>query len=74
MSYTSFGWVGENREIKLVQKEGIWKTVHFIDGQPDQKLIKLHKTNELPTPWADSTDRATVVAALSEINPHAKIE
>ena len=73
MPYSSFGWVGEDREIKLVVKGGVWHTVHTIGGQPDQKLIKLHGTNELPSPWSESTDKNTVIKELTELNQHAKI-
>ena len=45
----SFGWTGENREIKAVQNDGGWCTEHLIDGEPDQQLIKLFGTNVIPT-------------------------
>lgn len=69
----SFGWAGEDREVKLLKKNGVWMTAHFVKGQPDQKFAKLYGSNELPTPWPESTDRETVVQALTAINPHIKI-
>jgi hypothetical protein len=66
----SFGWAGEEREVKLVKKNGVWMTAHFVKGQADQKVAKLYGSNELPTPWADNVDRETVVQALTAINPH----
>ena len=68
----SFGWAGEEREVKLVKKDGVWATAHFVQGQPDPKITKLYGSNELPTPWSDSVDRETVVQALTVINPHIR--
>jgi hypothetical protein len=68
----SFGWAGEEREVKLVKKDGVWTTAHFVQGQPDPKIAKLYGSNELPTPWSDTIDRETVVQSLTVINPHIK--
>ena len=73
MGYISFGWIGENREIKLEKKDGVWVTVHSIEGKPDQNLIDVFGSNELPTPWPDSTDKEYVINALTEVNALAKI-
>ena len=73
MSYVSFGWAGENREIKVVLKDGVWMTVHNVDGEPDQHFIKVFGSNELPTPWSEDTDRDTVISELASRNQHAKI-
>ena len=73
MGYVSFGWIGEDREIKIVVKDGVWTTVHHVDGQPDKQLIKMFGTHELPTPWSEDTDRDTVISELAARNQHAKI-
>ena len=69
----SFGWTGENREIKVVEKDGRWMTEHLVDGQPDGHLIKLHGTNVIPTPWTSDADRDTVVSELAVRNPRSNI-
>ena len=69
----SFGWTGENREIKVVEKDGKWLTEHLIDGSPDQQLIKLFGVNVIPTPWASDTGRDEVVSELSVRNPNSKV-
>ena len=69
----SFGWTGENREIKVVQKDGSWFTEHLIDGEPDQQLIKLFGTNVIPTPWSSDADRGSVVEELTVRNPNSKV-
>jgi len=73
MGYVSFGWIGENREITVVLKDGVWHTVHYIDGEPDQGMIKIHGSNELPTLWTAETDRETVISELAARNSHATI-
>ena len=73
MSYVSFGWTGENREIKVVLQDGKWMTTHFVDGEPDQHIIKMFGTNELPTPWSEDTARETVIEELAARNLHAAI-
>ena len=73
MGYVSFGWIGENREIKVVLKDGVWNTVHYVDGEPDPHFTKIYGSNELPTPWTEETDRDTVVSELAARNQHAKI-
>ena len=69
----SFGWTGENREIKVVQQDGNWLTEHQIDGEPDQQLVKLFGTNVIPTPWSSDTDRDLVVQELSVRNPNSTV-
>ncbi len=69
----SFGWTGENREIKVVQKDESWFTEHLIDGEPDGQLIKLFGTNVIPTPWSSDTDRGSVVEDLTVRNPNSKV-
>ena len=69
----SFGWAGENREVELLVKDGVWMTAHYIDGQPDQQLIKTYGSHELPTPWSDAVPRSTVVQDFTARNPHIKI-
>lgn len=69
----SFGWSGEDREIRVVQKNGKWVTTHIVNGQPDPLLIRMFGTNEVPTPWASDVDRETVVKELSVRNTHARI-
>lgn len=69
----SFGWTGENREIKVVQQDGAWLTEHLIDGEPDQQLIKLFGSNVIPTPWSSDTDRDAVVEELSVRNPNSTV-
>ena len=69
----SFGWTGENREIKVVQQDGSWLTEHLIDGEPDQQLIKLFGTNVIPTPWSSDTDRGNVVEELTVRNPNSNV-
>ena len=73
VAYVSFGWIGENREVKVSLKNGVWVTTHYVDGQPDPQLIKAFGTHELPTPWSEDTDRSTVVSELEVRNSHAKI-
>ena len=70
---TSFGWAGENREIQVFQKKGIWMTRSLIDSQPDPSLLKIYGTNELPTPWTKETDKETVIKELSVRNQHAMV-
>lgn len=70
---TSFGWIGENREMKVFLKDGQWHTRHFIDGQPDQSLIKIYGTHEIPTPWSEETDQETVISELAMRNQHAMV-
>lgn len=69
----SFGWTGENREIKVVQGDDGWQTEHLIDGEPDAQMMKLFGTNVIPTPWAADTDRDAVVAELSDRNPNSTV-
>jgi hypothetical protein len=69
----SFGWSGEKREIKVVQKNGSWATEHIVDGQPDKQLIKMFGTHIVPTPWSSDTDRQTVVNELAIRNPNSKV-
>ena len=69
----SFGWTGENREIKVVQEDGSWFTEHLIDGEPDQQLVNLFGTNVIPTPWSEDTDRDAVVEDLSVRNPNSTV-
>lgn len=69
----SFGWTGENREIKVVEQDGNWVTEHLIDGEPDQQLVKLFGTNVIPTPWSSDTDRGSVVEDLSVRNPNSTV-
>ena len=69
----SFGWTGENREIKVVQNDGSWFTEHLIDGEPDQQLVNLFGTNVIPTPWSEDTDRDAVVEDLSVRNPNSTV-
>jgi len=74
MSYVSFGWSGEeNKEIKVVVKDSVWMTTHFLDGKPDQQIIRMFGSNELPTPWSDDTDKETVIHELQIRNGHAKV-
>ena len=73
MSYLSFGWAGEDREIKVVLKDGVWMTEHFIEGEPDPLVTKMFGSHQLPTPWTEETDRDTVVQELTARNAHAKI-
>ncbi len=73
VGYISFGWGGENREIKLVVKDGKWYTVHSIDGKPDTHMIKTFGTNELPSPFAATVEKATVVQEIQARNRRAKI-
>ena len=73
MSYVSFGWIGENREITLKVKDGIWHTVHHVDGEPDPHFSKIFGSNELPTPWKEDVDKETVIKELADRNPHATI-
>ena len=74
MSYVSFGWSGEGeRVIKVSLQDGKWMTTHYIDGEPDQQLIRLFGSNTLPTPWAEETDMSTVVEELAARNSHAKV-
>lgn len=69
----SFGWTGENREIKAVQKDDAWYTEHLIDGEPDQQLVSLFGTNVIPTPWSSDTDRDKVVEELTVRNPNSTV-
>ncbi len=69
----SFGWSGEKRDIKVVLKNGVWHTVHYVDGKPDQLMVKLFGTNELPTPWSSEVDRDTVINELKVRNRNASI-
>ena len=73
MGYVSFGWIGENREIEVVLEDGVWHTVHTIDGEPDQSLTRIHGSNKLPTPWTEETNKRTVISELAARNQHAKI-
>ena len=69
----SFGWTGENREIKVVQQDDKWLTEHSVDGEPDRQLIKLFGTNTIPTPWSSDTDRDDVVQELAVRNPNSGV-
>ena len=69
----SFGWGGENKEIKVIWKNDIWMTEHLVDGQPDEFLVQLYGTYVIPTPWGANTDRETVVNELAARNPNAKV-
>lgn len=69
----SFGWVEEDREVKLLKKNGVWMTAHFNKGQPARKISESYGSHELPTPWPDTVDRETVLRELTVRNPHAKI-
>ena len=69
----SFGWTGENREIKVVQQDEGWVTEHFIDGEPDKQLVKLFGTNVIPSPWSSGTDRDKVVEELTVRNPNSTV-
>ena len=73
MSYVSFGWAGEEREIKVVPKDGVWMTAHYREGRPDPLVVKMFGTHELPTPWSEDTDRDTVIQELAARNARAKI-
>ena len=73
IGYVSFGWVGENREVEVVLKDGRWHTVHSVDGDPDPRMIKIYGSNVLPSPWTEETPRETVIEELSARNVHAKI-
>ena len=74
MSYVSFGWSGEeNKEITVVLKDGVWMTTHFIAGEPDQQIIRMFGSNELPTPWTEETDKETVIQELQIRNGHAAV-
>jgi hypothetical protein len=69
----SYGWVGEDREVELMVKDGVWVTAHYIDGQPDRRLSKTPHTNEILTPWSEAVPRSTVVQELTARNPHLRI-
>ena len=73
MGYVSFGWIGEDREITVKVVDGVWHTVHIVNGEPDKSLTRTHGSNTLATPWTEETDRETVIQELSARNPHAKI-
>jgi hypothetical protein len=73
MTCISYGWIGEDREVELMVKDGVWMTTHYIDGQPDRRLSKSHDTHELLTPWLESVPRSTVVQELTARNPHLTI-
>ena len=73
IGYVSFGWIGENRSIKVIIKDGLWHTEHLIDGKPDEHLIKVFGANILPTPWSEEVDQETVIKELKERNLHAEI-
>ena len=69
----SFGWTGENREIKVVEENGLWLTEHLIDGEPDRQLIKMFGTNKIPTPWSSESSRDEVMEQLTVRNPNSKV-
>jgi hypothetical protein len=48
-------------------------TTHFIAGEPDQQIIRMFGSNELPTPWTEETDKETVVHELQIRNGHAAV-
>ena len=73
MSYVSFGWAGEDREVKVVLKDGVWVTEHYIKGKPDPLVVKMFGSHQLPTPWTEETDRDAVIEELKVRNAHAKI-
>ena len=74
MSYVSFGWSGgENPEIRVVLKDGLWMTSHHVDGKPDPRIIEMLGSHVLPTPWSEDTDRETVIRELSLRNQHARV-
>ena len=73
MSYVSFGWIGEDREITVKVVDGVWHTVHIVNGELDRSLTRTHGSSTLPTPWTEGTDRETVIQELAARNPHAKI-
>ena len=52
MGYVSFGWIGEDREITVKVVDGVWHTVHIVNGEPDGSL---HEDSWLEHP-ADSLD------------------
>jgi hypothetical protein len=69
----SYGWVGENREVELAVKDGVWITTHYIDGQPDRSFSNPPGTNEVLTPWPEEVPRNTVIQELTARNPHLTI-
>jgi len=73
MTCISYGWVGEDREIELTVKDGIWMTRHYIDGQADRSLSKTNETHELLTPWLEAVPRSTIIQELTARNPHLTI-
>lgn len=73
IGYISFGWGGENREIKLTVKDGRWYTQHFIDGKPDAHMIKTFGTNELPSPFTSDVEKAAVIQEIQARNRRARI-
>jgi len=73
MSYVSFGWTGENREIEVVLQDGRWMTTHFIDGKPDEHFTRIFGSHVLPSPWDENTDKEVVIEELSARNQHAKV-
>ena len=73
MSCVSFGWAGEEREVKVSLVDGVWVTSHFINGQPDPLVAKIFGSHQLATPWAEKTSRDKVVDELKSRNPHCDI-
>jgi hypothetical protein len=73
VSYVSFGWTGENREIKVVLQDGRWMTTHFVDGETDDHFARIFGSHILPTPWTEETDKETVISELASRNLHAKV-
>ena len=69
----SFGWTGEDREIKVVERDGEWLTEHVVDGSPDGQLIRLFGTNMIPTPWSADKSRDEVVEELAVRNPNSSV-
>ena len=69
----SFGWTGEDREIKVVERDGEWLTEHAVDGSPDEQLIRLFGTNTIPTPWSADKSREEVVEELAVRNPNSSV-
>ena len=67
IGYVSFGWIGENRSIKVILKDGLWHTEHHIDGKPDGEKIAL-KTHYLTIQFSDKTFNQNFIEGFKKLN------
>ncbi len=75
IGYVSFGWSRDGDKVmKVFVRDGRWMTGHYLDGEPDQGIVKPFGTHELPTPWAeDEKTQEEAIKELADRNPRANV-